>query len=110
MLNLLLLLAGFLPLIYGAGLLVDNASSLAKRLNIPTIVIGLTIVGFGTSTPEMVVNIFAASGIASDNRRNCTSCRWWQDYCILRSQSCLTYRLVGKSYCPYNCFNRDIPA
>jgi len=60
MLNLLLLLIGFLPLIYGANLLVDNASSLAKRLNIPAIVIGLTIVGFGTSTPEMVVNIFAA--------------------------------------------------
>jgi cation:H+ antiporter len=60
MLNLLLLLTGFLPLIFGANLLVNNASSLAKRLNIPTIVIGLTIVGFGTSTPEMVINIFAA--------------------------------------------------
>lgn len=58
--NLLLLLAGFAPLIYGANLLVGNASSLAKRLNIPTIVIGLTIVGLGTSSPEMVVNIFAS--------------------------------------------------
>lgn len=57
---LLLLLGGFLPLIYGANLLVDNASSLAKRLNIPPIVIGLTIVGFGTSAPELVVNLFAA--------------------------------------------------
>ncbi len=66
MLYLLLLLAGFLPLIYGADLLVDNASSLAKRLNIPNIVIGLTIVGFGTSAPEMVVNIFASFGKSSD--------------------------------------------
>jgi cation:H+ antiporter len=57
----LLLLAGFLPLIYGASLLVDNASSLARKLNIPSIVIGLTIVGFGTSTPEFVVNVFAAA-------------------------------------------------
>ena len=60
MLYILLLAAGFFPLIYGAGLLVDNATALAKRLNIPDIVIGLTIVGFGTSSPEMVVNIFAS--------------------------------------------------
>ena len=60
MLYLFLLIAGFLPLIYGANLLVDNASSLAKRFNIPNIVIGLTIVAFGTSAPELVVNIFAA--------------------------------------------------
>lgn len=57
---LLLLIAGFAPLIIGADILVGSASSLAKRLNVPTIVIGLTIVGFGTSSPEMVVNIFAS--------------------------------------------------
>lgn len=57
---LFLLLAGFAPLIFGANILVSNASSLAKKLNIPTIVIGLTIVGFGTSTPELIVNIFAS--------------------------------------------------
>ncbi len=57
---LLLLIAGFFPLIFGANMLVDNASSLAKRYNIPNIVIGLTIVAFGTSAPEMVVNVFAA--------------------------------------------------
>jgi len=62
----LLLAAGFFPLIYGAGMLVDNASSLAKRLNIPNIVIGLTIVGFGTSSPEMVVNIFGSVEKSSD--------------------------------------------
>ncbi len=63
---LLLLIAGFAPLIFGASLLVDNASSLAKRLNIPTIVIGLTIVGFGTSAPELVVNLFASFEKNSD--------------------------------------------
>lgn len=57
---LLLLVAGFFPLIFGANMLVDNASALAKRYNIPNIVIGLTIVAFGTSAPEMVVNVFAA--------------------------------------------------
>jgi cation:H+ antiporter len=64
--HLLLLFAGFLPLIIGANLLVDNASSLAKRLNIPSMVIGLTIVGFGTSSPELVVNLFASLGKNSD--------------------------------------------
>lgn len=60
MLYFLLLLSGFFPLIYGAGLLVDSASSLAKRYNIPNMVIGLTIVAFGTSAPELVVNVFSA--------------------------------------------------
>ena len=60
MLYLLLLIAGFLPLIYGANILVDSASSLAKKFNIPNIVIGLTIVAFGTSAPELIVNLFSA--------------------------------------------------
>ncbi len=62
----ILLLAGFLPLIYGANLLVDYASALAKRFNIPNLVIGLTIVAFGTSAPELVVNLFASLGKNSD--------------------------------------------
>ena len=67
----LLLAAGFLPLIYGANLLVDSASALARRFNIPNIVIGLTIVAFGTSAPELVVNVFSAvsgnTGLALGN-------------------------------------------
>ncbi len=59
-LNLLLLIIGFLPLIFGARLLVDGASSVATRFNVPNIVIGLTIVAFGTSAPELVVNLIAA--------------------------------------------------
>lgn len=62
----LLLFTGFVPLIIGANILVDNASSLAKRLNIPAMVIGLTIVGFGTSAPELVVNLFASFEKNSD--------------------------------------------
>lgn len=61
MLNLLLLLAGFVPLILGANVLVDSASSLARRLKISNLVIGLTVVGFGTSAPELIVNIFASA-------------------------------------------------
>lgn len=59
-LTLFLLIIGFLPLIFGARLLVDGASSIATRFNVPNIVIGLTIVAFGTSAPELVVNLIAA--------------------------------------------------
>lgn len=66
MINLLLLLVGFVPLIFGADLLVDNASRLAKRLRIAPIVIGLTIVAFGTSSPELVVNLAASAAGSGD--------------------------------------------
>jgi len=59
--NLLFLLLGFIPLLYGATVLVDSSISLAKRLNIPNIVIGLTIVAFGTSSPELIVNLFSSA-------------------------------------------------
>ena len=56
----ILLLAGFLLLIKGADILVDGASSFAKRYGVSPLVIGLTIVAFGTSAPELAVNIFAS--------------------------------------------------
>lgn len=59
-LNVLLLVVGFVVLVLGADWLVDGASGLAKRLNVPDLVIGLTIVAFGTSAPELVVNLMAA--------------------------------------------------
>lgn len=62
LLDLLFLVLGFVPLIFGADWLVDGASALARRFKIPNIVIGLTIVAFGTSAPELVVNLFAATG------------------------------------------------
>lgn len=60
MIDILLLLVGFVVLIFGATKLVDAASSLAAKMGVPSIVIGLTIVAFGTSAPELVVNVFAA--------------------------------------------------
>lgn len=59
-LHILLLLIGFVVLIYGANKLVDGGAALAFRLNVPTMVIGLTIVAFGTSTPELVVNVVSS--------------------------------------------------
>jgi len=63
---LIFLILGMALVIKGADFLVDGASSLAKRLDIPEIVIGLTIVAFGTSAPELVVNIFASISQKSD--------------------------------------------
>jgi cation:H+ antiporter len=60
MLQYILLVTGFILLIKGANLLVDGASSVGRKLNISDLVIGLTIVAFGTSSPELFVNIFAS--------------------------------------------------
>lgn len=59
-LSFLLLIVGFFVLIKGADLLVSGASSLAKKYKVSELAIGLTIVAFGTSAPEMVVNGVAA--------------------------------------------------
>lgn len=57
----LLLIAGFAILIVGADYLVKGASSIAKKLNVSDLIIGLTVVSFGTSAPELAVNIIAST-------------------------------------------------
>ncbi|MBP5483889.1 MAG: calcium/sodium antiporter [Bacteroidales bacterium] len=56
----LILLAGLALVVFGADYLVDGASSIARRLGLSEFVIGLTIVGMGTSAPEMVVSFIGA--------------------------------------------------
>ena len=56
----LLLILGFVLLIKGADFFVDGSSSVAKILKVPSIIIGLTVVAFGTSMPEMSVSVTAA--------------------------------------------------
>lgn len=58
--SLIKLVIGFLLLVKGADYFVEGASSISKKLRIPTFVIGLTIVAFGTSAPELAVSISAA--------------------------------------------------
>ena len=60
--SLLLFLVGLFLVGKGADFLVAGAAALAKRLKISDLVIGLTIVSFGTSAPELSVNLFAAAG------------------------------------------------
>ena len=59
-LEIVLLLVGFAVLIKGADLLVDGASSAAKKMGISNLAIGLTVVAFGTSMPELVVSLLSA--------------------------------------------------
>ncbi|MBZ9730337.1 calcium/sodium antiporter [Salegentibacter sp. JZCK2] len=61
-----LLILGLVVLIFGANYMVEGASALAKKFNISNLAIGLTIVAFGTSAPELVVNTFAAADGYSD--------------------------------------------
>ena len=61
MITYILFIIGFILLIKGADFLVDGSASIAKKLKISSIVIGLTIVAFGTSAPEFIVNIFASA-------------------------------------------------
>ncbi|MBP9763411.1 MAG: calcium/sodium antiporter [Candidatus Pacebacteria bacterium] len=55
-----LLVLGFILLIKGADLLVDGSSSVAKKFGVSDLIIGLTVVAFGTSAPELIVNIVSA--------------------------------------------------
>ena len=58
--DILLLIGGLLLILIGANCLTDGAASVAKRFRIPSIVIGLTIVAFGTSAPELTVSVSSA--------------------------------------------------
>lgn len=70
-LTIILFILGFIFLIKGADILVDGSSSIAKKFGVSSFFIGLTIVAFGTSTPELVINILAnlrgSPGIALGN-------------------------------------------
>ena len=65
------LILGFALLIYGGNLLVDGSVKLARRMRVSPLLIGLTLVGFGTSTPELITSLLAvfqkSEGIAVGN-------------------------------------------
>ena len=60
MINVLLLILGLIMLVKCADFFVDGCSNVAKALGVPTLIIGLTIVSFGTSAPEAAVSVTAA--------------------------------------------------
>lgn len=64
--GIILIILGFIGLIKGADWLVDGASAIAKRFGISDLVIGLTVVAFGTSMPEFVVNMISVAHGSTD--------------------------------------------
>lgn len=64
--EILLILAGLALVVFGSNILVDGASDLARRLGVSEFIIGLTVVGFGTSLPELVVSLEGAIRGSSD--------------------------------------------
>lgn len=60
------IIVGFVALVKGADFLVDGASAIAKRFGISDLVIGLTVVAFGTSMPEFVVNMVSVAKGSTD--------------------------------------------
>ncbi|WP_204594427.1 calcium/sodium antiporter [Clostridium sardiniense] len=69
--NIVILIIGFILLIKGADIFVDGSSSIAKKIGIPSVIVGLTIVSLGTSAPELAVSSISAlqgnNGIAIGN-------------------------------------------
>ena len=83
-LQILLLLLGLALVVFGADYLVEGASALARRFGLSEFVIGLTIVGMGTSAPEMVVSfIGAAEGNADIALGNVIGSNIWNTLMIL---------------------------
>ena len=60
------IVVGFVALVKGADWLVDGASAIAKRFGISDLVIGLTVVAFGTSMPEVLVNMVSVEEGSTD--------------------------------------------
>ena len=58
--------AGLVFILVGANILTDGAAAIARRFNISNLVIGLTVVAFGTSAPELVVSVVSAMNGSSD--------------------------------------------
>lgn len=101
-LQIVLLVAGFAMLIKGADWFVDGAAGIATRLGIPQLVIGLTIVAMGTSSPEAAVSISAAlKGSADITIGNIVGSNILNVFIILGLSAVITTLAVAKSTVRY---------
>ena len=103
--QILLLLLGLALVVFGADYLVDGASSIARRFGLSEFIIGLTIVGMGTSAPEMVVSfIGAAQGNADISMGNVVGSNIFNTLLILG----ITALLLPMAVTPEN-KRKDVP-
>jgi len=101
----ILLIAGFTVLIKGADFFVEGSGSIAKKLRVPDIIVGLTIVAMGTSSPELAVSVSAALGGLSDiSVGNVVGSNLLNILIVLGISAVLSPIIVDKSL-----FNRDFP-
>ena len=97
-LDILGIVIGFLLLVKGADWFVDGSSSVAKKLQIPAVVIGLTIVAFGTSAPELAVSVSAALKGSNDIALgNVVGSNIFNTLVVLGASAAITPIAVGKS-------------
>lgn len=96
--NIILLVAGFVMLIKGADIFVESASKIATKFNIPQMIIGLTIVAFGTSLPEAAISIKGAfSGNAGITVGNVVGSNIMNILLILGVASCIAALPIKKN-------------
>ncbi|MDO5814536.1 MAG: calcium/sodium antiporter [Methanobrevibacter sp.] len=103
--QIVLLIVGFVFLIKGSDLFVDGASSIASHLKVPTIIVGLTIVAFGTSAPEAAVSI--TSSLTGNNAMavsNVIGSNMFNILMVIGVSALLSELLMEKEV-----LNRDLP-
>ena len=94
----LILLAGLVLILLGANYLVDGASSIAKKFGLSEFIIGVTIVGIGTSAPEMVVSVISAiSGKADMAIGNIVGSNIFNTFMILGVTALIAPIVITKS-------------
>ena len=104
-LQILILIAGLLLILFGANYLVDGSSSIAKKFGLSEFIIGLTIVGIGTSTPEMVVSFMSSfQGKADMAIGNIVGSNIFNTMMILGITALITPLVITKST-----LRKDIP-
>jgi cation:H+ antiporter len=104
-LNFILFIFGFAALIKGAGVMIDGASSLAKKFGVSSFFIGLTVVAFGTSMPEMIVSVYAGFiGNADIALGNVIGSNMTNTLLILGVSAVITPLIIKKST-----INKEIP-
>ena len=95
--NIALLLAGITILVWGANKFVDHASVLAKHLGVSDLVIGLTLIAFGTSAPEIFVGISAIFNESEDIALGTAICSNISNIALIFGVSCLYLRESSKT-------------
>ena len=104
-LQFLILLAGLALILFGANWLVDGSSSIAKKTGMSEFIIGLTIVGIGTSTPEMVVSFISSlQGKADMAIGNIVGSNIFNTFVILGITAIISPLIITKES-----LKRDIP-